>query len=75
MIAGAVYSKHATPDHNADLDGIFKSIPSQKSPVPPAEGEGVPAVTKPTEELDAAVETGKVTAREALLSASATARR
>ncbi len=68
MIAGAVYSKNATPDADAELDDIFSAPPPpQQTPVTPAEGDAAPVETKPAEDLGAAVETGKVTARDALL--------
>ncbi len=67
MIAGAVYSKNATPDADAELDDIFRAPPAQQTPVVPAEGDAAPVEKKPAEVLDAPVETGKVTARDALL--------
>jgi hypothetical protein len=66
VIGGAMYSRSATPDADAELDDIFRAPPSQ-TPVAPAEGEAAPVETKPAEDLGAAVETGKVTARDALL--------
>lgn len=73
VVAGAVYSKHATPDaENAGLDEIFGDstppvgMPSDAPAQPDAAGapETTPA---PAQDLGAAVETGRITAREALL--------
>lgn len=75
VVAGAVYSKNATPPSDVDLGDVFgdaptpvPGAPTQGAPVDaPAqpESEGVPPA--PAQDLGAAVETGRITAREALL--------
>jgi hypothetical protein len=77
VVAGAVYSKHATPPSEVDLSEVFGETPSQSTPTPaptpdspadPDDAAGAPETTPaPTQDLGAAVETGRITARDALL--------
>lgn len=72
LIAGAMYSKSATPPGEFDADfGEFEEIPPPTRPAPtpgetPDETPG-DAQRPAGEDLGAAVETGRITARDALL--------
>lgn len=72
LVGGAMYSRHATPDAGkADLDGVFGApagpAPTRPRTDPDAGGATEPATPAPTQDPGAAVETGKITARDALL--------
>lgn len=70
IVSGAMYSRHATPDvEGVDFESTFgEPVAPAQTPAPPTDS---PANAVPTEspapDLGAAVETGKITAREALL--------
>lgn len=69
IVAGAVYSKHATPDAEAnEFDEVFAEPPAPTSR--PAETDAPsaePAEPATAPSLGDAVQTGKITARDALL--------
>ena len=75
LVAGAMYSRHATPpgEHDADFGDIFREIepPSETIPsptTPPDAAQPAAPTDRPGgEDFGAAVETGRVTARDALL--------
>lgn len=73
VVAGAVYSKHATPDaEGVDFDSTFGE-PATPAPTPtptpdtPVDSNDAGAPAPPSQDLGAAVETGRITARDALL--------
>jgi hypothetical protein len=64
VIAGAMYSRSATPDADAiNFDEVFGAPDNTVAPLPT---EATPT-EKPAEDISAAVESGKITARDALL--------